>query len=141
MIVVFLFVGLVFDRIVTGTPNLTMMILFGLSLIIQPLVTYVIAQTFQIHPNIFGKIVNWFIKFNGSISKKAKNRLSFIIGILTAMFIISPLFEEESSFYDLLTFLFSESGGSVNPFLILFSVVLLGLLITGLYHYEKSTRE
>ncbi|MFA9558266.1 hypothetical protein ACERII_13240 [Evansella sp. AB-rgal1] len=140
MIVSLLFVGLIIDRIVTGTPNTTIMILFGLSLVIQPFITYVIAQTFQIHPNSLGKIANWFIECNSRISKKTKNRMLFIIGFLTALFIISPLFET-SSYYDLLTFLFGEPGDSFNPFPLLFSAVVIGLLITGLYYYEKRSRE
>lgn len=73
-IVGFLFIGLVVDRIVTGNVNMTLMILLGVALITPAIMTYIIAQTYQITPNLIGKFANRVMETNATISKKNETK-------------------------------------------------------------------
>lgn len=137
-----LFIGLIIDRIATGTVNVSLMVIFGLALILPALLTYILAQTYQITPNIVGRATNWISEVNANISKKAKRRVSGISAILMGAFIIPPLFDESRGFNDLLVYLFGESGsGNFNPFPYLFTAVIIALLSYGIYQIEARSKE
>ncbi|MTD29851.1 hypothetical protein [Planomicrobium sp. YIM 101495] len=137
-----MFLGLVIDRIATGTVNVTLLIVFVAALVIPALMTYVIAQTYQITPNLWGKLANRVMELNASVSKKTKSRVQWIFAIFVGMFIISPLFDGSRGFSDLLTYLFGEpASGNFNPFPYLFTAVIIALVIYTARRIEKAATE
>ncbi|WP_422124533.1 hypothetical protein DHX103_06855 [Planococcus sp. X10-3] len=137
-----LFIGLIIEGIATGTVNVSLMVIFGLALVLPALLSYILAQTYQIKPNIVGRAANWISEVNTNISQKAKRRLSWISAFLMGLFIIPPLFDESRGFNDLLVYLFGESGnGNFNPFPYLFTAVIIALLSYGIYQIEARSKE
>ncbi|MFD1031568.1 hypothetical protein [Metaplanococcus flavidus] len=142
LLVSILFIGLIIEGIVTGTVNVSLMVIFGLALILPALMAYIIAQTYQITPNIVGRTVNRISEMNENISQKAKRRLSWISAFLMGLFIIPPLFDESRGFYDLLVYLFGEPGsGNFNLFPYLFMAVIIALLCYGIFQIEARSKE
>lgn len=137
-----LFIGLIIDRIATGTVNFSLMIIFGLALILPALISYIIAQTYQITPNIVGRTVNRIDVMNARINKKAKRRFFGISGFLIGLFIISPLFDGSRGYSDLLVYLFGESGSGIfNPFPYLFSAIIIALVFYAFNQIETTSKE
>lgn len=142
MLIGILLIGLIIERIATGTVNVSLMVILGISLVLPALLTYIIAQTYQITPNIVGRITNRIIEVNANVSKKVKDRVLGISSILIGMFIISPLFDESRGYYDLLVYLFGEPGNdNFNPFPYLFTAIIIALLFYSIYQIETASKE
>lgn len=142
MLIGILLIGLIIERITTGTVNVSLMVILGISLVLPALLTYIIAQTYQITPNIVGRITTRIIEVNANVSKKVKDRVLGISSILIGMFIISPLFDESRGYYDLLVYLFGEPGNDdFNPFPYLFTAIIIALLFYSIYQIETASKE
>lgn len=142
VIVSIMSIGLIIDKVITGTVNISLMIILGLSLIVPAILTFFIAQTYQITPNIFGKVAESVKETYEGISKKTKNRFIGITGFLTSLFILSPLFGESRSFYHVLVYLFGEPDqDNFNPFPIIFTAALIALILYVGHQVEKASDE
>lgn len=142
ILVFLLLLGLIIDRIITGSPNMTLIIILAISLILPAILAYVIAQTYQITPNVIGKTADRIIEYTSNMSMKKKNRLHITAGLLTYFFILGPLFNESRSYYDFLVYLFGEPAETgFNPFPIVFTVVLLFLVLYTFAQIENAYRD
>lgn len=108
ILVPLLLAGLILERITTGTVNTTLLVLLTSALVLPSIMSYAIAQTYEINPNIIGRTMDRLAEIYGSINVKVKNRILSVTGILTGFFIISPLFSQGRGYYDLLVYIFGE---------------------------------
>ncbi|MDQ0254848.1 hypothetical protein J2S74_002227 [Evansella vedderi] len=141
-LVIFILAAVIGDRLLNGTVNIFLLILLGLSMVIHPIMTFLIAQKYQFNNNFYLKISNFCEKVDHKyLIKKRKRRLLFIMGLCIGAFVLPPLFGNSGPFHDLLNFLFGEPGEGKSPLPLLFTLVLIAAIFLGFNVYSKKAKE
>lgn len=135
-----LWIGLIVDKTLTDTTNITLLIILGIALIVPSLLSFIIAQTYAVRLNVIGKAAEEVVYRVNRIKKKTKIRILSIAVFLTTLFITGPVFRDSGNlFYDLLVFLFGEpSETGVDLFPILFSAVIILLVLFAGHRFHQS---
>jgi hypothetical protein len=134
-------VGLLMDWMITGSTNTALIIILLIGMLLPEILNYIIVQTYEIEPNVIGRMAKEIQYRYSKISRKQKRRAGFFLGFLVVMFMPRPE-GETRSFYDVLVFLFgepSESGNHVLP--LLFSVAVISLVCYLTHKFIKDYDE
>lgn len=135
-----LWIGLIVDKILTDTTNVTLLVILGVALIVPSVLSFIITQTYSVKPTFIGETAEEVVYRVSRIKKKTRTKMLFITGLLTTLFITGPAFRDSGNlFYDFLVFLFGEpSETGVNPLDLLLSAVTILLLVFISYRIYQS---
>lgn len=132
-----IFFAVIGDAIINETVNIFLLILLGIAIVIQPMISFIVAQSYQLEPNFLGKIAHTLKQSNKKTMTKKQLILIGVLGILTGLFIL-PKLSGSSTGYDLLVFLFGEPTEKSSSFPILFMVLIITIFFTWGSFYLKS---
>ncbi len=132
-----IFFAVIGDAIINDTVNMFLLILLGIAIVIQPMISFIVAQSYQLEPNFLGRIANLLKQSNKKTLTKKQLILIGVSGILTGLFVFPKLFGSGIG-YDLLVFLFGEPTENSSPFPLLFMGLIITVFITWGYFYMKS---